>query len=168
MRKLTIVLAATVISLAAGVAVVGAAQAHWRSSGDQPQVTAEQARTIAEIRDRYSAELETLTARVRTAARDLDRAVAEGDTARAADLRQELDQAQKDLAAVRSRLVADAQAAGVAGPWTMMVGWNCPMMGGKTGMMGQGSGMMMGQGSGMMMGRQMTGQQGGATAPPCW
>ncbi len=171
MRKLTIVLAATAISLAAGVAVVGAAQAHSGCSDDNGKqgLSAEQAQKVDQLRETYGAELETLAARTRTTARDLDRALAEGDTARADELRQELEQARTDLAAVRDRLLADAREAGVAGPWVMMLGWDCPMMGGKAGtgmMMGQGS-MMKGHGPGMMMGRHAMNQQGAATATPC-
>lgn len=109
---------------------------------------------IEAVQKKYDTDLTRMEAQLRTITRDLDRALAEQDTAKTATLRQKLADQQKEYRELRGKAWSELRDAGYPGSGTGTA-WTCPwhdqmmgpgygMMGGRYGMMGPGYGMMHG------------------------
>ncbi len=114
---------ALVVTLA-GAALAGKAEACWGCYPAGVSVDPAAQTQAAEIRQKYADEFTTLTAKMRTTARELDGALASGDTARAGELRQQLYDLEKEYAGLRAKAWAELEGAGVVGGW-MPGPWAC-------------------------------------------
>ena len=131
-RRHLLIVGAPTVALA-GTALAGNAEACW-GCAPSPAATdpAVQAKAV-EIRKQYDERFNTLGARLRTTSRDLDAALAQGDTARADELRQKLYDLEKEHAALRAEAWAELEQAGAAGTW-MPGAWACRWHDGHRGM----------------------------------
>ncbi|MEW6488063.1 MAG: hypothetical protein AB1578_09120 [Thermodesulfobacteriota bacterium] len=120
-----IALGSTVVGTLMLTGLSGQALACWDCTAPRQAAAtpADQAK-LEEIRQKYAADLTTLEAKLRITSRDLDQALADRDSAKADDLRQKLDELEREYYGVRDRAWDEMAAAGSTGAWGR-AGWNC-------------------------------------------
>jgi hypothetical protein len=147
-RKSIVIGSAFIASLfAVGLTGPALAQTGAGARADAPATSVDQSKIDA-IHKKYDGDLTRMEAQLRITERDLDQALADQDSAKAAELRQKLADQQREYFGLRAKAWRELREAGYPnGPYGMMGGY------GPYGMMGPGYGMMRGYGPYGMMGR---------------